>query len=198
MRVCRRDPVTVAVLALFSVILFVILLFPNGAWAASTPDLVSLGVGRYDSIEFNPSADTPRHMSLDMRLEYRFGYSLLPLVEPYAWIHPWAGVEANVDGMMYGAAGFLADIPLDPVILTPSFGVGAYRDGGSKYLGSVVEFRSMIEVGYQLDNGMRLSGFLSHTSNGGITRKNPGVNTAGLYLHIPVSFLTNGGEPARP
>lgn len=166
--------------------------FAGRVHAASSPDLVSFGVGAYDSIVFQESTDTPRNRSLDLRLEYRFGYSLLPFTEPYAQIHPWLGVETTIDGMLYGGGGFLADLKLGPVVVTPSVGLGFWRRGGSKNLGSALEFRSQIEVGYEFDNQMRVSAYLSHISNAGITRKNPGVNTAGGYLHIPFKTLFSG------
>lgn len=166
--------------------------FAESVQAASSPDLVSVGVGAYDSIVFQESTDTPRNRSLDLRLEYRFGYSLLPFMEPYAQFHPWLGVETTIDGMFFGGGGLLADVKLGPVVLTPSVGLGFWRRGGSKNLGSALEFRSQIEVGYEFDNQMRVSAFLSHISNAGMTRKNPGVNTAGGYLHIPFKTLIGG------
>jgi Lipid A 3-O-deacylase (PagL). len=167
--------------------------FPNVARAEPSPDLISVGIGAYDSVVFQPSVDTPRNRSADFRLEYRFGYSLLSFTEPYVKFRPWVGFETTTDGMLYGAGGILADVQFGPVVFTPSFGAGLWRRGGSKNLGAGVEFRSMVELGYEFDNQMRVSAFLSHISNGGITRKNPGVNTAGAYLHIP--FRTLFGTP---
>lgn len=162
--------------------------------AESAPDLISLGVGFYDTVVIQSSTDTPRNRALDLRAEYRFGYSLLPFTEPYAQIHPWVGVEGTDDGMLFGAGGILADIKFGPVVVTPSFGAGFWKRGGSKNLGSAFEFRSMIELGYEFDNHMRVSAFLSHISNAGLTQQNPGVNTTGVYLHIPFRTLF-GGSP---
>ena len=188
MRVFRKGLLAVALGFLFSASPFA-----GGVRAESSPDLISVGIGAYDSVVFQPSTDTPRNRSGDFRLEYRFGYSLLSFTEPYVKFHPWVGFETTTDGMLYGVGGILADVWFGPVVVTPSFGAGLWRRGGSKNLGSGLEFRSMIELGYEFDNQMRVSAFLSHISNGGITRENPGVNTAGAYLHIP--FRTLFGTP---
>lgn len=188
MRVFRNGLLAVALAGALSA-----LSFAGGVRAESSPDLVSIGIGAYDSVVFQPSADTPRNRSGDFRLEYRFGHSLLSFTEPYVTFHPWVGFETTTDGMLYGAGGVLADVQFGPVVVTPSLGAGLWRRGGSKNLGAGLEFRSMIELGYEFDNRMRVSAFLSHISNGGITNKNPGVNTAGAYLHIP--FRTLVGTP---
>lgn len=188
MRAFRKHPLAAALCAAP-----LLLPFAGGAQAASSPDLVSFGVGAYDSIVFQESADTPRNRSLDLRLEYRFGYSLLPFTEPYVQVHPWLGVETTIDGMLFGGGGLLADLKVGPVVVTPGVGLGFWRRGGSKNLGAALEFRSQIEVGYVFDNQMRVSAFLSHISNAGVTRTNPGVNTAGAYLHIPFTKLFGGG-----
>ncbi|HYG85883.1 MAG TPA: acyloxyacyl hydrolase [Azospirillum sp.] len=153
------------------------------------PDLLSVGLGAFDSVSVRSSTITPRKRSLDMRVEYRFGYSLLPFAEPYVSVRPWLGLEGNTDGMLYGAGGVLADVALGRVVFTPSFGVGGYRRGGSKHLGSGLEFRTTLELGYRFENEARLSAFFSHISNAGITDRNPGADTVGVYLHLPVSSL---------
>ena len=172
-------------------------LAPATAQAEDDPSLLSLGFGQYDTTIINnssvsllkKSSDTAYHRSLDIRGEYRFGYSLIPFIEPYAKFKPWVGIEVNTDGMFYGIGGFLLDINVGPVVFTPSIGVGAWTRGGSKELGSTVEFRSMLEVGYKFENNMRLTAYFSHMSNASIGNINPGANTAGAYIHVPVSML---------
>jgi hypothetical protein len=172
-------------------------LAPATARAEDDPALLSLGFGQYDTTAITTSAisllkksnDTRYHQSLDIRGEYRFGTSLIPFIEPYAKFKPWVGAEVNTDGMFYGIGGFLLDINIGPVVFTPSIGVGAWTRGNSKELGSTVEFRSMIEIGYKFENNMRLTAYLSHMSNAGIGNVNPGANTIGAYFHVPVSIL---------
>ena len=53
----------------------------------------------------------------------------------------------------------------------------------------MVEFRSMVELGYQLENQSRFSVGYSHISNANITQTNPGTNILSLYYHLPASWL---------
>lgn len=159
--------------------------------AGSTPDLLSFGVGAYD-VDLDGGSDDKQKQAADFRAEYRFGFSLLPLTEPVATLHPWLGLEATSRGALFGGGGILLDIPLGPVVVTPSFGVGAWGRGTGKELGSAIEFRSMIEIGYRFENEMRLTAYVSHTSNAGIDDDNPGLNAVGAYLHIPVTSLFGG------
>lgn len=166
------------------------------AFSADDPDLVSFGLGHYDHRYIDPAVifldsegGQPEHGAVDFRFEYRFGRSLLPVIEDFAKLKPWVGVEATSDGALYGAAGILFDIPVGPFIVTPSFGAGLYHDGAGKDLGSLIEFRSMLEVGYRFENEMRITAQFSHISNAGITRNNPGSNILGAYLHLPAGML---------
>ncbi len=90
----------------------------------------------------------------------------------------------------YGFGGFVFDImPHKNIVISPNVVVGLYHPGYGKRLGSFVEFRSTFEAGWRFNNNVRLTAFLSHISNAGITKYNPGGNSAGAYLHIPTSML---------
>ena len=52
----------------------------------------------------------------------------------------------------------------------------------------MVEFRSSIEVGWQMESGGRISLAFGHLSNAGLTRRNPGAEVVTLYLHLPVAW----------
>ena len=142
--------------------------------AIAQSDLVSLGVGWYD-INDNEGA-------ADFRLEYRWDKELLWVIEP------WAGLEASSDGAVYAVAGILADMRIgDNFLITPSFGAGLYGDGSGKDLGHVIEFRSQVELGFELDNLSRIGIAAGHISNAGIGDSNPGTEIVNLYYHIPVN-----------
>lgn len=144
--------------------------------AGDDVDRLSVGAGWFDVLDDQDSAD--------FRLEYRFGKTFL------GFIKPWVGAEANLDGALYGAGGVLADIFLtDRIMITPSFGIGAYSDGNSKNLGHVIEFRSQIEIGYQFENQSRVSLGFSHASNAHLDEDNPGTEVAMIYYHVPVGGL---------
>jgi hypothetical protein len=140
------------------------------------PDFVSVGAGWYD---FNDDTD-----AVDFRVEYRSDWKLLGFVKP------WAGLEATSDKAGYAVAGLLVDIYFGRrIVLTPSFGVGAYHDGDGKDLGDVVEFRSQLELGYRFDDRSRVSLAVSHISNAGLDDVNPGTEIATIYYHIPLRAI---------
>jgi hypothetical protein len=173
---------------------FLILLLAPVAMA-DDPDLIGLSVGRYDQdwIEshflFLETGHSGDEGATDFRLEYRFGTSLISWTEPYGKLKPFVGVEGTSDLAIYGLAGILFDIPLGPVVITPSFGVGLYGRGDGRDLGSIVEFRSQLEVGYRFENEMRVSVAYSHISNANLSELNPGVDIISLYFHVPVGMI---------
>jgi len=166
------------------------------AMAQDDPSRISIGIGQYDQTLLNPGiaflkvSDKDRHtQAVDFRGEYRFGTSLISAIEPYAKLKPWMGAEATSDGAFYGLGGILVDVPLGPFVFTPSFGTGLYSSGSGKKLGSTIEFRSMVELGYEFENQSRFSLGYSHISNAGITTTNPGSNILSVYYHVPSSWL---------
>jgi lipid A 3-O-deacylase len=174
----------------------IVLFSTFNALAADDPDLISLGIGQYDQdlidldFLFLNGTNGAEDRALDYRLEYRFGKSLIGWTEPYAKIKPFIGFEGTSEGAAYGLAGILADIPIGPLVLTPSFGAGLYSQGNGRDLGSLVEFRSMLELGYRFENDIRVSVGYSHISNANLTELNPGVDIIEAYLHFPVGMLT--------
>ncbi len=166
------------------------------AAAQDDPSLLSFSGGQYDQTVINPgfmflrvSPNDKHQQAIDFRAEYRFGTSLVSFIEPYAKLKPWVGAELTSDGATYGVGGILVDVPLGPFVFTPSFGAGLYSGGGGKDLGSPVEFRSMVELGYQFGNQSRFSVGYSHISNAGITQTNPGSNILSAYYHVPTRWL---------
>lgn len=136
------------------------------------PSFITLGAGYYD---FNARDDA----AADFRLEYRHGRKL--------WIFkPWAGFEFTSDGAAYGLAGVLVDVYFGRrLVVTPSFGAGLYHDGDGKDLGSLIEFRSQVEMSYRFNDRSRIGIALSHISNAGITQRNPGTEILNVYYSIP-------------
>ena len=156
----------------------------SGPARAAGPDYLVLGAGATDFIRQEPLAG-------DFRAEYRSSLSLVPYFERYVQVKPWVGGELSTRGAGWGGVGILLDIPLGstPFFLSPSFGVGAYGRGHGKNLGSTVEFRSQFEGGYQFTDGKRISLAISHISNAGITRHNPGTEALVFNVQLPIGFL---------
>ncbi len=63
---------------------------------------------------------------------------------------------------------------------------GLYAEGSGPDLGSPIEFRSGIELGYEARNGLRMGVSFDHRSNAGISSTNPGLETLQFRVSIPL------------
>jgi lipid A 3-O-deacylase len=161
-------------------------------YAAASPDYVNAALGGYD-FDKNGNRD-----SVDYRLEYQWGASLLPMVD-HSWsnldhwfqIHPVAGFEGNGNGMTYFNGGLNMDVPVvSRLMFTWGENIGWYGHGDDhQSLGSAFELRSQLELGWRFQNEMRVSGYISHLSNAGIGDHDPGAEVLGAYLRVPVGWL---------
>ena len=143
--------------------------------AADDPDFLAFSLGSFD---VNDDED-----SIEARLEYRSDIKLL-------WVKPFSGVMVNTNSGVYGYGGILLDVFLGRrLVVTPSFAVGLYHVGAGKDLGSAIEFRSQIEVGFRFDDRSRLALSFDHVSNAGIDDKNPGTEELVLTYAVPFSVF---------
>lgn len=156
------------------------------------PDLLGFSGGAYD-FDRNPSSTT----AADFQLEHRWGVSLLPKIshlfngwDPTFQMRPMAGLEGTSDGALYGYGGFAFDLFIGRhLFLSPNEAVGAYYAGNGKALGSVVEFRSTLDVGYRFGNNLRLSASFGHISNANLTHLNPGTEILSANILIPTHWI---------
>ncbi|RME00424.1 MAG: acyloxyacyl hydrolase [Calditrichaeota bacterium] len=117
------------------------------------------------------------------RFEYRMPFKL-------AIFKPMAGLLITSRGAGYGYAGLNYDVRLiGPLGLSLNFAAGGYRKGPGKELGGVVEFRSGLELTYQLSPMVRMGAAFHHISNASLYDYNPGVESI-IYSLI----LTPGGH----
>ena len=138
-------------------------------------DMLNLAVGYYDAFD--------EQDGIDLRIEYR------PDSKVYLQnLKPWLGLELTLQGSLWAGGGLLYDWNFaDNWYLTPILGVGLYTDGGSdKDLAHPIEFRSQIEVSYKFENDWRLGLSLSHMSNAGLNRNNPGTEVVSLNWSYPL------------
>lgn len=71
-------------------------------------------------------------------------------------------------------------------VITPSLSPGLYFRGKGRDLGSVLEFRSCIELACELRNKGRVGVEIFHISNASISEKNPGANCFAFFIAIPL------------
>lgn len=167
--------------------------FSSSVLAKGTPDYLTIGGGGYDFDKDDVSRE-----SVDYRLEYEWGVSLLPLItrnfnriDPTFQIHPTVGIEGNTHGALYGNGGINMDVLfLRHGILTWGEAVGAFDTGNDpRPMGAILEFRSQLELGWRFSDNLRVTGFISHISNAHVLTDNPGAEIIGVYVHVPMTLL---------
>ncbi len=150
------------------------------------------GLGIYD-IKFDGSE---KNQAVDFKYEYRSNKSLLnigPKEDNFFFLKPFFGVEYTNDSASYFLTGIYFEDNLGELFegdeskffFTPSFGAGIYNDGSGKKLGNDLQFRTSLEVSYELKNKNRIGISFSHISNANLGNKNPGVEILSFSYHIP-------------
>ena len=150
------------------------------------------GIGIYD-VKFDGSSS---NHAIDLRYERRFDYTLVdigPEEDNFFYLKPFAGVEFTTDSAFYAITGIYLEDNLGDLMLgeenkwnlTPSFGLGYYDDGDGKKLGHNLEFRTTLEVSYQLKNSDRIGISFGHISNANIGNKNHGVEILNFSYQKP-------------
>ncbi len=155
------------------------------------PAFVTFSVGVFDAFDADnirpPDWDhnTVEYgdRSLEFGVQYRSDYKL--------WIFkPHAGAIVTGDSGKYGYAGLLTDVYFGRrFVLTPSTAVGAFHEGNGKDLGSVLQFRSGLELAYRFDSRARIGLGIYHMSNANLTDKNPGAESLTLNFSLPTNIL---------
>ena len=150
------------------------------------------GIGIYD-IKFDGSSS---NYATDLRYERRFDNTLIdigPEDDNFFYLKPFAGIELTTDSAFYLISGIYLEDNLGELMIgdenkwnfTPSFGLGYYDDGDGKKLGHNLEFRTTLEVSYELKNYDRIGISFGHISNANIGDKNPGVEILSLSYQKP-------------
>ena len=150
------------------------------------------GVGYYD-IKYDGSQT---NSAIDLRYERRFDKAIFnvgPENENFFYIKPFVGLETTSDSAFYLISGIYLEDNVGELFVgkeskfnfTPSFGAGYYSDGDGKKLGYNIEFRTTLEISYELDNKNRLGVSFGHISNANIGDKNPGVEILSFSYQVP-------------
>ena len=148
---------------------------------AEASNLNVFSVGYFD---FNKR----KNEAVDIRFEKRLDkeiFDLGPKEEPLYFIKPFYGIEITSDSAFYGIGGIFIEEKISKnFFLTPSFGMGAFSKGNGKDLGHEIEFRSTLEISYQLKNKNRIGLSVGHLSNAGIGDINPGTEILSLSYQV--------------
>ena len=92
-------------------------------------------------------------------------------------LSPISGGFLTEKSAIYLYTGVQAEYEFGSLNITPSFAPGYYGQGNGKDLGSVIEFKTEVQVTYDLSEGSHLGMSYNHISNASIGAKNPGANS---------------------
>ena len=81
---------------------------------------------------------------------------------------------------VYFYTGVEGQYGVGPVKILPSFTPGYYQKGDGKDLGSVLEFKSEISLGFDLFEGSKVGYSYSHISNNTWGETNPGTDNQAI------------------
>jgi lipid A 3-O-deacylase len=141
------------------------------------PPRLAVGAGAFD---ITPSPSNTGGTAAALSAEYRFGDVLW-------FVSPFIGVMGTTDAAFYGYGGFGIDINFGPhLVLTPNLAGGFFDSGSGTNLGSWWEFRCGAELAWRFSDMSRLGVALYHTSNGGLTERNPGAQSVLLMYSVPL------------
>jgi lipid A 3-O-deacylase len=140
------------------------------------PPRIAFELGAFDIV---PSPHPDSHPAVDFGLEYRWGDVLWAFA-------PFIGAMGTTRASGYEYFGLGLDINFGPNwVLTPNAAAGVYERGDGTRLGSWWEFRTGAELDYKLSDGSRIGVAVHHMSNAGLTKENPGEESAVLVWTIP-------------
>ena len=118
-------------------------------------------------------------LSEEVRVSYLPGFKFGVLQQVF-------DLSVTTEGSVFVGSGLrwerdLFDGPFDgPVYIAMQSIPGLYFQGNGVDLGSVLEFRSGVELGLAVDDATRISIITDHRSNAGIGDRNPGLESIGI------------------
>lgn len=125
---------------------------------------------------FDSNIDNPLVYKLEYRFAKRLKWDLIPVV----------GAAYSEDNASFVFTTVEKDYKLkDNWIISPSFGLGIFKDGENLELGHTLEFRSGVKLYYEFKSKNRLALEFFHLSNGGISDQNPGTEPAFISVSMP-------------
>ena len=92
-------------------------------------------------------------------------------------LSPVSGALITADNAGYIYTGIQAEYNLGKLNIIPSFTPGLYGEGDGKDLGHVVEFKSEVQLSFDLFSNSQLGFSYNHISNASLGEKNPGANS---------------------
>jgi lipid A 3-O-deacylase len=117
-------------------------------------------------------------------------YATYDLPMRYGAVQPSLGVSLTSTNDFWvgmGAKWTTARSIDTPFFIEASLLPGIYVQGDGPDLGGLLEFRGALGLGYRFDNGASVTLITDHRSNADLGRINPGLETYGLRVSLPVN-----------
>lgn len=92
-------------------------------------------------------------------------------------LSPISGVFLTGKSAIYLYTGVQAEYELGFLTITPSFAPGYYNSGDGKDLGSPLEFKTEVQMSFDISDSTHLGMSYNHISNASLGDKNPGANS---------------------
>tara|TARA_Y100000816_G_scaffold10643_1_gene6917 strand:- start:694 stop:1509 length:816 start_codon:yes stop_codon:yes gene_type:complete len=134
---------------------------------------ISLYTGTFDVID-KEGDDQTTLFGVEHRNPNLFRNSFLGKIAPVS------GAFVTGKNSLYFYTGIEGQYNLGPMLISPSFTPGYYEKGNGKDLGSPLEFKSEVKVGFDILRGSNLAYSYSHISNNDWGSTNPGTDNQHL------------------
>ena len=92
-------------------------------------------------------------------------------------LSPITGGFVTEKSAFYVYTGVQAEYDLGLFTFTPSFAPGYYNSGDGKDLGHVLEFKTEVQMSFDISDSTHLGMSYNHISNASLGDKNPGANS---------------------
>ena len=90
---------------------------------------------------------------------------------------PITGGFVTANNAFYLYTGIQAEYKIGSLIINPSFAPGYYGEGNGKDLGYPLEFKTELQLAFDLSDSTHLGMSYNHISNASLGNKNPGANS---------------------
>ena len=153
----------------FLVIFCIILFVSKSSIADEQKTDISIYTGTFDIID-KEGDDQTSLIGLEHRNSDLFRNTVLGKLTPLT------GIFMTGDSSVYLYTGVEGQYDIGPLKILPSFSPGLYEKGDGKDLGSVLEFKSELKVGFDFLKNSKLGYSYSHISNNDWGNTNPGTD----------------------
>ena len=153
----------------FLIVLSLLTFMLNPILADEGENDISLYVGTFDVID-KEGDDQTTLFGVEHKNSNLFRNTFLGKISPVS------GGFMTGDSSVYLYTGIEGQYGLGPLKILPSFTPGYYEKGDGKDLGSALEFKSEIKIGFDIFENSKLGYSYSHISNNDWGDTNPGTD----------------------